>query len=147
MSIQSIQVNPRCYKCGVTSYYLNSPIGILQSNNRFYPLLKIGQRVPTQEKVVKFGVIEKTNEARFVLTDGETPESQTFTEYFPVKLRGFSDEVLEVSCYIDADMVFRMKIHSNRMPDDVFRVWTYSNLKVSYEIDPPKPKVNRHGED
>ena len=23
MSIQSIQVNPRCYKCGVTSYYLN----------------------------------------------------------------------------------------------------------------------------
>ena len=128
-------------------YTLNSPIGILQSNNRFYPLLKVGQRVPTQEKVIKFGVIEKTNEARFVLTDGETSESQTFTEYFPVKLRGFSDEVLEVSCYIDADMVFRMKIHSNRMPDDVFRVWTYSNLKVSYEIDPPKPKVNRHGED
>ena len=128
-------------------YTLNIPIGILQSNNRFYPLLKVGQRVPTQEKVIKFGVIEKTNEARFVLTDGETSESQTFTEYFPVKLRGFSDEVLEVSCYIDADMVFRMKIHSNRMPDDVFRVWTYSNLKVSYEIDPPKPKVNRHGED
>lgn len=128
-------------------YTLNSPIGILQSNNRFYPLLKVGQRVPTQEKVIKFGVIEKTNEARFVLTDGETSESQTFTEYFPVKLRGFSDEVLEVSCYIDADMVFRMKIHSNRMPDDVFRVWTYSNLKVSYEIDPPKPKVNMHGED
>lgn len=135
-----ISYRPGCYT-------LNSPIGILQSNNRFYPLLQIGQRVPTQEKVVKFGVIEKTNEARFVLTDGETPESQTFTEYFPVKLRGFSDEILEVSCYIDADMVFRMKIHSNRMPDDVFRVWTYSNLKVSYEIDPPKPKVNRHGED
>jgi len=135
-----ISYRPGCYT-------LNCPIGILQSNNRFYPLLKIGQRVPTQEKVVKFGVIEKTNEARFVLTDGETSESQTFTEYFPVKLRGFSDEVLEVSCYIDADMVFRMKIHSNRMPDDVFRVWTYSNLKVSYEIDPPKPQVNRHGED
>ena len=37
-------------------------------------------------------------------------------------------------------MVFRMKIKSNRMPDDFFRVWTYSNLKVSYEIDAPTPK-------
>lgn len=122
------------------SYTLNSPIGIIQSNKRFYPLLKIGQRVPTEEKVIKFGVVENTDEARFVLSDGETADSQTFTEYFPVKLRGFSDEVLTVSCYIDADMVFRMKVRSNRMPDDVFRVWTYSNLKISYKIDPPDPK-------
>ena len=124
-------------------YTLNRPIGIVQSNNRFYPLLKIGQRVPTEEKVVKFGVVESTDEARFVFTDGENEETQTFTEYFPVKLRGFSDEVLTVSCYIDADMVFRLKVHSNRMPDDFFRVWTYANLKVSYEIDPPEPKQNK----
>ena len=59
-----------------------------------------------------------------------------------MKVRGFSDEVLKVSCYVDADMVFRMKIKSNRMPDDFFRVWTYSNLKVSYEIDAPAPERN-----
>ena len=75
-------------------------------------------------------------------SDGEDADTQTFIEYFPVKLRGFSDEVLQVSCYIDADTVFRMKIRSNRMPDDVFRVWTYSNLKVAYEIDPPNSKEN-----
>lgn len=121
---------------------LNKPIGIIQSNNSFYPLLKIGQRIPTEEKHIKFGVVESTDEARFVLTDGEDADCQTFTEYFPVKLRGFSDEVLDISCYIDADMVFRMKIKSNRMPDDVFRVWTYANLKVSYEIDPPNAKEN-----
>ena len=123
-------------------YTLSKPIGIIQSNNRFYPLLKVGQRVPTEEKEVKFGVIESGDEARFVLSDGEDSDTQTFTEYFPVKLRGFSDEVLQVFCYIDADMVFRMKVQSNRMPDDVFRVWTYSNLKVAYEIDPPNPKEN-----
>ncbi len=123
-------------------YTLNRPIGILQSNNKFYPLLKMGQRVPTEEKTIKFGVIEKSDEARFVLTDGEDENSQTFTDYFPVKLRGFSDEVLTVSCYIDADMVFRMKVCSNRMPDDVFRVWTYTNLKVSYEINAPAPNKN-----
>lgn len=128
-------------------YTLNKPVGIIQSNNRFYPLLKIGQRVPTEEKHIKFGIVESTDEARFVLTDGEDADTQTFMEYFPVKLRGFSDEVLEISCYIDADMVFRMKVHSNRMPDDVFRVWTYANLKVSYEIDPPEPKTNNVGEE
>lgn len=122
-------------------YMLNKPIGIIQSNNEFYPLLKVGQRVPTEEKKVKFGVVEMTSEARFILSDGED-----LREYFPVKLRGFDDEVLEVSCYIDADMVFRMKIQSNRMPDDVFRVWTYSNLKLSYEIDPPKAQEKKREE-
>ena len=122
-------------------YTLSRPIGIIQSNNRFYPLLKVGQRVPTEEKQIKFGVVESTEEARFVFSDGDE-DSQTFTEYFPVKLRGFSDEILHISCYVDADMIFRMKIKSNRMPDDVFRVWTYSNLKVAYEIDAPDPEIN-----
>ena len=122
-------------------YTLNKPIGIIQSNGKFYPLLKMGQRIPTEEKRIKFGVVESTDEARFVLTDGNSADSRTFSEYFPVKLRGFSDEVLEVSCYINTDMIFKMKVHSNRMPDDVFRVWTYDSLKVSYEIESPKPKT------
>jgi len=130
-----IAYRPGCYK-------LNKPIGIIQSNNKFYPLLKVGQRVPTEEKNVKFGVVESTDEARFVFSDGEDANDQTFVEYFPVKIRNFSDEYLQISCYIDADMVFRMKIRSNRMPDGVFRVWTYANLKVSYEIEGPKPKNN-----
>ena len=123
------------YKPG--AYTLSRPIGIMQSNNRFYPLLKSGQRIPTEEKTVKFGVVETTKEARFVMTDGESKNTQSFTDYFPVKLRGMDDEVLIVSCYVDADMVFKMKIRSNRMPDDFFRVWTYSDLKVCYELDTP----------
>ena len=126
------------YKPGC--YTLNKPIGIIQSNNTFYPLLDIGQRVPTQEKKIKLAVVEDTVEARIVLTDGEDENTQTFTEIFPVKLRGFRDEVLEVSCYIDTDMVFKMKVHSNWMPDNVFRAWSYTDLKVSYEIDTPSSK-------
>lgn len=128
-----IEISPGCYT-------LNRPIGLIQANDVFYPLLKVGQRVPTEEKHIKFGLTETTDEARLVFSDGEDEASQTFLETFPVKLRGFSDEFLDIFCYIDADMIFRVKIHSNRMPDDVFRVWTYSNLKVSYEIDPPRPK-------
>ena len=128
-----------CYKPGC--YTLNKPMGLMLSNNRFYPLFKIGQRVPTEEKTVSFGIIDGSDDARFIISDGDE-NSQTFSEIFSVKVRGFSDEVLKVSCYVDADMVFRMKIKSNRMPDDFFRVWTYSNLKVSYEIDAPAPEQN-----
>lgn len=128
-----------CYKPGC--YTLNKPMGLMLSNNKFYPLFKVGQRVPTEEKTVSFGVIDGSEDARFIISDGDE-SSQTFSEIFPVKVRGFSDEVLKVSCYVDADMVFRMKIKSNRMPDDFFRVWTYSNLKVSYEIDAPAPELN-----
>lgn len=132
--VAQIAYKPGCYT-------LNRPIGLMLSNNKFYPLLKVGQRVPTKEKTVSFGVIDVSDDARFIISDGDE-SSQTFTEIFPVKIRGFSDEVLKVSCYVDADMVFRMKIKSNRMPDDFFRVWTYSNLKVSYEIDAPAPEQN-----
>lgn len=132
--VAQIAYKPGCYT-------LNRPIGLMLSNNKFYPLLKVGQRVPTKEKTVSFGVIDGSDDARFIISDGDE-SSQTFTEIFPVKIRGFSDEVLKVSCYVDADMVFRMKIKSNRMPDDFFRVWTYSNLKVSYEIDAPAPEQN-----
>lgn len=132
--VAEIAYKPGCYT-------LNKPIGLMLSNNKFYPLLKVGQRVPTEEKTVSFGITDGSDDARFILSDGDE-SSQTFSEIFPVKIRGFSDEVLKVSCYVDADMVFRMKIKSNRMPDDFFRVWTYSNLKVSYEIDAPEPEQN-----
>lgn len=131
--VAQIAYKPGCYT-------LNKPMGLMLSNNKFYPLLKVGQRVPTEEKTVSFGVIDGSDEARFIISDGDE-SAQSFSEIFPVKLRGFSDEVIKVSCYVDADMVFRMKIKSNRMPDDYFRVWTYSNLKVSYEIDAPAPEM------
>lgn len=132
--VAQIAYKPGCYT-------LNKPMGLMLSNNKFYPLLKVGQRVPTEEKTVSFGVIDGSDDARFIISDGDE-NTQTFADIFPVKIRGFSDEVLKVSCYVDADMVFRMKIKSNRMPDDFFRVWTYSNLKVSYEIDAPAPETN-----
>lgn len=126
------------------SYALSRPLGIIQANGRFFPLLRAGQRVPTEQKTVRFAVSENTGEARFVFSDGESEQEQTFLEYFPVKLKrlkdgkGFSDESLEVSCYVDDDMVFRLKVHSNRMPDDVFRVWTYSQLTVVYRLEPAR---------
>ena len=132
--VAQISYKPGCYT-------LNRPIGIVQSNNQFYELLKVGQRIPTEEKTVKFGLVETTDEARLILSDGDDADNQTFFEYFPVKLRGMTGELLEVSCYVDADMVFRMKVHSSYAPADVFRVWTYSNLKVSYELDAPDPNV------
>lgn len=131
--VAQIAYKPGCYT-------LNKPMGLMLSNNKFYPLLKVGQRVPTEEKTVSFGVVDGSDDARFIISDGDE-STQSFSEIFPVKIRGFSDEVIKVSCYVDADMVFRMKVKSNRMPDDYFRVWTYSNLKVSYEIDAPAPEM------
>lgn len=119
-------------------YMLSRPIGLIQSNNTFYELLKVGQRIPTDEKIIKFGLTDYPEEARFVMTDGDTPDSQTFIDDFTVKMRGFKDEYVIVNCYVDADMTFKMKVYSNKMPDDVFRVWTYSKLNVAYELDEPE---------
>ena len=94
--------------------------------------------VPTKEKTVTFGIVDGNNEAHLIFSDGDE-NNRTFTELFVANTRGFSDEVLKLSCYVDIDMVFRAKVCTNRTPSDSFRAWTYSNLKVSYELDAPAP--------
>jgi molecular chaperone DnaK len=120
-------------------YALNKSIGIILSDGSYFPLLREGQKIPCSEVSYTFATVEgsteKPQDARFVFTDSENANQRTFTENFVVPMRGFSDEYLKLSCYIDPDFIFKLKVGSNRMHDDVYRVWAYENLKIYYEIE------------
>lgn len=120
-------------------YTLNKSIGLLLSNGDYFPLLSEGQRLPCEENHLTLGVVESNEkgniDARFVFTDDEKENKRTFVDYLSVPLRGFSDEIMRLSCYVDTDMIFKLKISSNRRPDNVFRVWKYDKIKVSYDIE------------
>lgn len=120
-------------------YTLNKSIGILLSDENYLPLLERGQQIPCQEVNLTLGVVEGAfgaeKEARFVFTDSEYPTEREFTENFILPLRGFADEKIDLSCYIDQDFVFKLKVGTNRILESSYKTWNYDKLKISYRIE------------
>lgn len=120
-------------------YKLSKSIGMLLSDGNYLPLLKKGQRIPCEELNLKLATVDSTDygerEARFVFTDAENPSEREFTENFILPLRGFIDEYIDLSCYVDKDNIFKLKVGSNRMLENSYRVWSYDKLKICYQIE------------
>lgn len=120
-------------------YSLNKSIGMLLSDGSYLPLLKKGQQIPCEEMHLTLGTVEKpergASEARFVFTDAENPSEREFTANFILPLRGFIDENILLSCYVDQDNIFKLKVGSNRMLENSNKVWSYDKLKICYRIE------------
>jgi|LSQX01.1.fsa_nt_gb molecular chaperone DnaK len=120
-------------------YSLNKSIGIILSDGSYLPLLNEGQQIPCEEMHLTLGTVEgsskEVKEARFIFTDSENPLKRSFVEHFVFPLRGFVDEYISLSCYIDPDFIFKLKLVSNRMHENSSKVWSYDKLKICYQIE------------
>jgi len=116
------------------NYSLNKPLGIVLSDNSFFPIIQKGQRLPCKENIFYFGTVNDIKSANIILTDSENESEREFTKNFILPLCGYYDESIILKCFIDENFVFRMKIQSSKMPDDTGIVWTYDKLKISYRL-------------
>ena len=69
-----------------------------------------------------------------IFSDSEALDNRELYELFVLPLRGFLDDYIKLSCYIDQDNIFKLKVGSNRVSETRFKVWHYDNLKVSFHI-------------
>ncbi len=122
-----------------SGYVLSKSIGLQLSDGSYLPLFKEGQPIPCEELKMTFSVVDQEKnalqEARFIFTDSPTSEGRDLYEPFILPLRGFSDEYIQLACYIDSDYVFKLKLGSNRVPEACSKVWHYEKLKVSFHIE------------
>lgn len=116
------------------NYTLNKPVGILLSNNEFYPIFRKGQMLPCKEIMLYLGVVNEAKVANFIITDSENEHEREFTKNISLPICGYYDESITLKCYIDENFVFRMKIQSTKMPEDTGIVWTYDKLKMSFRM-------------
>lgn len=112
----------------------NQNIGIILSNGDFYPLLNQGQPLPCEERELSFAIVDDSKNAKFVITDNENPDKRTFTETIIARARGFLQEHFLVSCYVDQNFIFKLKIRSSYSYEEKFLVWEYDSLKVYWDI-------------
>lgn len=116
-------------------YGLNHSIGLMLSDGEFYSLIQEGQPLPCREKKLNLAIVNNENNAKFVITDAKEVEKRSFTQNVTVPAGGFLEEQFELSCFIDEDNLFRMRIRSTKFMKKVLHTWTYDRLKVFYELE------------
>lgn len=116
-------------------YGLSRPIGLLLNDGNFLPLLSEGQQVPCQEVNLCFAITDDSSTAKFIITDAKEQSRRSFVHNLPVPARGFLEEQFELSCFVDPDFVFKLKIRSNKTYEKRYVAWSYENLNLFYKIE------------
>ena len=122
-----------------SGYRLSKSIGLKLSDGSYFPLLKRGQQLPCKELNLTFSVTDQDKdgpkEARIVITDSDSDADRALNEQFVFPLRGFVDEKLKISCYVDQNNIFKMRIGSSRIDESKDKVWCYDKLKISFHLE------------
>lgn len=117
-------------------YCANQSIGIILSNSEYYELLSCGDSIKNWQRRCNFGVVDTTEQARFVFaTKGETAGAKISTEglqTLELPNYKFLQEQIAVTATIDSNMIFRVDAKSNMQPEKYRRVWEYDKLKFYY---------------
>ena len=117
------------------SYGLNQDLGIMLSDGEFYTLLNKGQLLPCREKQISVALVTDEKFAKLVFTDSKEEKLRSFVQNVKVPAGGFYEEQFIVSCFIDDDNLFRLKVQSSRFMKTVLHTWTYDKLKVFYNLE------------
>lgn len=119
------------------SFRLNQDIGLVLSDDSFFPLFRTHERLPCSEQVYEFGVVEDSKTARFLFSDGGVlpgDQEHRILGYSEVPAYGFRNEILQLNSYIDEDLVFHATIRSDHMPAGTTRTFEYSRLRFYYDL-------------
>ena len=118
-------------------YRLNQDLGLVMSNGDFYPMLRKGQTLPCEEARMCFATVNNEKVAKFIVSDSANPDECSFQQYITVEMEkpSFLKSYFEVSCFIDPDMLFRLRIRSSEFQHKYMYIWTYDNVKLVYRLE------------
>lgn len=109
---------------------LNQDIGLLMSDDTFYPLFKKGDSIQScRIGPLHFGVVDDARNAVFSFSD-----RTKVIDYVNVPVYGFYDELVEFKAQIDEYMVFASEMKSSHKPGDAPKYIEYPGLTFYYEL-------------
>ena len=116
-------------------YYSNQSIGIVLSDNAYYEILKPDTPIDGWEHICHFGIVDSSEEARFVF--GGSPDIEASPERYKtlsVPAYRFLQEQIVLKTSIDQNMVFTAVAGSNMQTAEFRRLWEYTQLKCYYKL-------------
>jgi len=125
---------------GFGQYVCAQNIGLRLCDDSFYPLLRPNQAIDHSKGIANFGLIEDTDNARFIFVESsDKSEDKLITMdrvlgYLTVPVYGFSNEPIRLETHVDEDLLFNVIATSLNKGNGHSRKWTYSELKFSYQL-------------
>lgn len=120
-------------------YKLSQNIGLLLSDNTYYPLIASGETVNHTNRTISFGLVEDSPSAEFIFLESENPNPNCFgidrktIGYLNVPTYGFLFEPLILNYRIDENLLLSVTIQSQNMKEEN-NVWEFEKLRFSYDL-------------
>ncbi len=114
-------------------YRLNHDIGVILSDNSFFPLYKKNQAATNKKRYYEFGLTEDTNQARLIFAKKNENEN-IILDYESINVFGFLDEKIKLEAFIDENLIFNVLINSSKKSEDNKISWNYDRLNFYYDV-------------
>ena len=119
-------------------YYSNQSLGLILSDGSYYELLKRGAAIKGWSCECNFGVVDTTEQARFVFASREGFDGSKLlnADYMTLSVPNyqFLQEQIVLRCGIDDDLIFKATAASNMRGSQYARTWDYDRLKCYYRL-------------
>lgn len=122
------------------SYVSAQNVGVKLCDDSVYPIISKGQSVDYAKHSATFGLVEDTDNARFVFVDSHDVDEGRLTSldrtlgYLAVPAYGFSNEPIHLESHIDEDLLLHVTARSQARAERNERHWTYPELRFSYAL-------------
>ncbi len=122
------------------NYRLSQSIGVILSDDSFFPILQKGTVVPwCTSSEIKFGVVEETTDAHFIFSDEQL---NTF-DSANVPVKGFTTEGISLHAQVDNEMIANFTLQSTYMGQRHKRNVEINKIGFYYDLtDIEKPVEN-----
>ena len=129
-------------------YRVSQNIGLLLSDDTYFPLVKHGEVVKHKEHTVTFGLVEDNKNAHFIFVE-TVDNSPTVSDidritigYMTVPTYGFLNEPIELSFKVDKDFLFTVTGKSSNKGRTGSNYWEFDEMRFSYKLPIPNEKGN-----
>jgi molecular chaperone DnaK len=137
----SVAVGAAMVETSNTNYRLNQSLGVVLSDNTFFPVFEKDTSIPCKSNEIRFGVVEETTDAHFILSD----EHLNTLKIVNVPVKGFTAEGVTLNAHIDEDMIANITIQSTYMGQEKRNIEIHK-LGFHYDLADMKQsnKMNNH---
>lgn len=129
-------------------YRVSQNIGLLLSDDTYFPLVKQGEIVSHKEQIVTFALVEDNPNAHFIFMESADnaptgiESDKRIIGHMNVPSYGFLFEPIELSFQIDKNLLFTVTAKSLNMIQNDSKTWEYDKMRFSYNLPMPSKKDN-----
>lgn len=121
------------------SYIVSRSIGLELSDETYFPLLKNGDAVDHENKTWSFGLVEDSDNARFIFVEGSNEKTSLSKRNrrignLTVPTNGFINEAIKLEAQIDKDLFLKVRAKSDKRGKSTEATWHYPEMQFVYKL-------------